>query len=253
MKYGVEASLKTIDVKTANDYQKIFSSEWPFLKIHSKGKVTVDINGSSEIVVETHNLGYVPVFLVWIQSADGTEVEMSGPWLTMDDTKLVFQQADYGGSYEITLFYYIFRHDLMETFHAPFISENTKKSSNSALSDIGIKMTVKGKDVKSKDPRDFVIHSSFKTLPIHMQGHGSQNVGAFPSSLDVTIYHNVGYAPLTFFFLKAPGATKWQAVQTFIGGYVTMDSVKSRLLFLLAEGTWEYAYIIFKDPLTIGG
>jgi len=256
MKTGIEASLKNIDVKTALDYQKLFSSEWPMLKIAFHGTATVDLNGAADVTLFTHGLGYVPVFLIWVQSNDGTEVTMNSiNQFKIDNDKLICHQEDWGGAFEVTIFYYIFRHELLTNFQAPFVEQNVKPATSSMVSDVGIKIALKGKSVKSTDPRDFVVHSSYKNLPIHQQGYGSQTIPAPPPfvAVDVTIYHNLGYAPLTFFYLKRAGQNYWEQIHSSQETAVDLDSLKAHFVALTVAGVQEYAYIIFKDPLTLGG
>lgn len=61
VKYGIKVSEPGHDVKTADDINLSLKTDLTMLKVVASG--SVNLNGDQEI---THNLGYVPQFLVFI-------------------------------------------------------------------------------------------------------------------------------------------------------------------------------------------
>ena len=63
--YGIKISKPGFDVKTAGFGDLIFHSDYPVLKIKSQGtgQITYTHDGAgNDILVETHDLGYEPLF-----------------------------------------------------------------------------------------------------------------------------------------------------------------------------------------------
>lgn len=101
--YGMKVSEVGYDVKTAADKNLILKTGMNLLKVVASGSVS--INSAVEI---THNLGYVPQFLVfWNDVANGKTYLCTGhkTWVVAraDTTKLYIS-----GSTGDTAYYYIF-------------------------------------------------------------------------------------------------------------------------------------------------
>jgi|SaaInlLV_10m_DNA_2_1039722.scaffolds.fasta_scaffold00542_4 hypothetical protein len=76
--YGIKIAKEGFDY-IDGDNNLIFNSVYPLLKIQSSGSGTLTLSsGAGSKTVVTHNLGYLPMFYVWINYADitsGTEIE----------------------------------------------------------------------------------------------------------------------------------------------------------------------------------
>lgn len=80
--YGIKVSSTGIDVKTATDLQKILSSEFNQFKIYLQDNfsITVPGGGSGEgSITIPHNLGYVPAFKVYVESAPDSGKKFLSP------------------------------------------------------------------------------------------------------------------------------------------------------------------------------
>lgn len=76
--YGIKIAKEGYKYTNA-DNRLVFNSQYPLLKIKSSGSGTLTLSsGAGSKTVVTHNLGYLPMFYVWINYCDissGTEVE----------------------------------------------------------------------------------------------------------------------------------------------------------------------------------
>jgi len=76
--YGIKISKSGYDYSDA-DNRLIYNSDYPLLKILAKGTGTLTLSsGGDSKTVYTHNLGYKPMFYLWINYIDintGDEVE----------------------------------------------------------------------------------------------------------------------------------------------------------------------------------
>jgi len=82
MAYGIKVSQTGHDVKTCDDKDLVFSSDWNTFKIKQSGivycenipcgnyDIGVFMPGEKEVIID-HNLGYVPVLLAYADYGDG--------------------------------------------------------------------------------------------------------------------------------------------------------------------------------------
>jgi hypothetical protein len=112
--YGFKISKEGKDVKTATGDDLIMEAEDTMIKVFSSG--TVEVKFSDGIIEITHNLGYVPCFLVYYQEYDGvmrlatgyfSGFDFSGAFASADEEKISFIV---GSLTDIPVYYYIF-HD----------------------------------------------------------------------------------------------------------------------------------------------
>lgn len=205
--WGMKASQLGYDVTTAADYQLLYSSQWPLLKIESQGTVTINDLGADQVIY-THNLGYAPMF--WIFDVSGSNGGYAGNFTPavlpesfgVNGTELKYF-SNFVGSGSHTIRYYIFRLDLDTAFTAPTI--NLSPGSATILDNYGIKIAGPGKDVGSTDYRDFVVHSNTRSPMVHkVQAQtitGSDN-SFYSPGYSATFTHDMGYNPLFFAFVK---------------------------------------------------
>lgn len=252
--YGIKVSQRGFDVKTAADYQMVFSSSWPLLKIHSQGSFTIN-DTTQDVTIATHNLGYVPMFWVfdtsaWQDPLDANRSKIASPsessYLAMNSTDLKWQgltRAGGGSPGTLTGYYFIFRYDLLTTFTAPIFQSSG--ATIGAVGDYGLKASLSGKSINSADLRDYSVHSSARSPMIHMTGN-------YALTASQTITHNLGYPPMFFVYVKQDlwGDGRYQMANTADDSSISATNTTLTITMLLG-GTGTVAYAIFKDPILL--
>ncbi len=197
---GVKTSLKGYDVNTCADYELLFSSSWPVLKIEAQGTYTIN-DASIDQDIYTHNLGYVPMFFGYEVSGNTSYLNIKNTYFSATSTKLRWLGGTEGhpaGS--ITMCYYIYRYSMSTNFTANSIK--TSSTSKNVINDCGVKISKDGKNITSTESRDFVLHSSYRTLQIHKTVAFTESSTGWGR----TISHYLGYEPLfLFYFESLPG------------------------------------------------
>lgn len=259
MTWGMKASQLGYDVTTAADYQLLYSSEWPLLKIEAQGTVTIT-NLAADQVLYTHNLGYVPMFWIFDTSGgsgglDGNlDTYAFGPGFGANSTNLKYFGDGFTAGTR-TIRYYIFRLDLDTSFTAPTI--NLSPGSQTIVDGYGIKVAGPGKDVSSTDYRDFVVHTNTRSPMVHMVESKVLSTSS-PSdpffsapAYKGTWTHNLGYSPLYFAFLKDYAASGYYTPLVPGNGNhgITRDS--NSLVVHTSLTNQRVSVVLFKDQLLI--
>lgn len=250
--FGMKVSLKGFDVLTAADYQLLFTTAWPLLKIEKQGSFTVS-DMTTDTVITTHDLGYAPMFMVYatgLYAANSVSL-LTGPPVSIDANDLTWfgdYQSWYAGS--ITLYYYIFRYDMTTNFDADIF--NQVEAAGSVDQDYGIKITKAGKDYSSTDLRDFVLHSDARSLQIQKSYHKVEAAAPWSE----VVAHGLSYSPFFLWYQKD--------IYTYGGGVHTnyweligasdqerTGYVDDTLVYLSSLATGDLFFVVFKDPFIL--
>jgi len=225
----IRVSVEGQDVREVPDWQALFSSEYPLLKIAYQGDFVCDTSTLSPQTIVAHGLGYAPMFFIWVNWEDYsgdpgyagiTAMATSGAntLFRMDNTHLWFEALSTapGG---LRIRYMVFHQDLDEQYDFSNIATATKPYGN--LTAYGIKATPVGFDASEEsDMRNFSIHTATRSMPIHMirqyQSTGSPYVFS----------HGLGYPPFTVHWQKFDANPYWQLFGSAAGDsfLVTTDS-----------------------------
>jgi len=73
MAIGIKVSKKDVDVKAAGINDLSIDSTMPALKVFQSGSGVVQANGSSGSVVIPHDLGYIPIFVVYMEESPNSQ------------------------------------------------------------------------------------------------------------------------------------------------------------------------------------
>lgn len=257
MSYGLKVSRQGYDVNSASDRQLAFSSEWPLLPIEAEGTFTIENGETYDEVIYTHNLGYEPVFYVWEENDSklypGGKLYVYNFYVTT--TALHINDSTFTDS---TIHWKIFRRPLKTNYDSGTLISTDTTEEDSA--DYGIKVSLPGKGVSSTDKRDFGVRSDVRQFMIHMSGYDED-------IYEKTITHNLGYRPMYWLYFASPDALGrnpegayslvpsaddmvWEITTTtfywwFTAGYLD-DPV-------LGDYVFDWAYILFKDPINESG
>jgi hypothetical protein len=251
--YGIKASQKGYDVKTCADYELLFSAGWPLLKIEKQGSFTVN-DKTANVQITTHDLGYAPMFMIF--SPEGVNGASTQSRFQTLPVMASATDLKWFGAYwsepagSVTLYYYIFRYPLTTNFTANTLHDEA--TSKVLVDDYGVKISKSGSDVDSTDMRDFVIHSSCRSLQVHKSFYKAETAGSWSE----TITHDLTYEPFFLFYLKdvygyGDGATLnyWQMIDARAQeeyGYADTTSV-----YVGAIPKGDISVIIFKDPFSL--
>ena len=76
--WGFKIAKTGYDVKTCEDNHLVYSSQYPQLKMHSSGSGTYTATGATLLgfstTLTTHNLGYRPFFILWVDTGSGYRI-----------------------------------------------------------------------------------------------------------------------------------------------------------------------------------
>ena len=249
--HGIKVSQRDYDVRTAKDYKLEYSSSFPMMPIIASGEF--DIGNNVGATIFTHNLGYVPMWLILHEDTGGSfgngaagQSHMVDNFLNnffdMSTTALV-HNGD-GGATTVKGRYYIFGIDLEKDFTAPIIASSTEELDTTSDADLyGIKVAKDGKSVFSTDLRDFTIHSGTRSPMIH-----SVDSAQYPASA-VTIDHNLGYIPFPFLFWEFnANAPNWQHIPS---QSVSVTSTQATFTNSSGGSSDNYSLVLLKEPLSV--
>lgn len=252
---GIKVAQKEYSADSAADYQMLFTSEWPLLKIEKQGSVTI-ADKTQDVTITTHDLGYAPMFLVYaiggIFGDHGTNAELlTGPPVRINDSTLKwFGAYDSQGAGSITLYYYIFRYPLTTNFNGELLSATA--ASKESGGDQGLKMVQTGKDTASSDLRNYVVHTDARNLQIHKSFNKNQAAENWTEN----VAHGLTYEPFFLFYLKDVygygGGTilnYWQLIGA--GDQETKAYGDTSYIRCASVPKGEMFLAIFKDPFSL--
>lgn len=190
---GIKMSQPGWDVRRAGDANTYFSSSWPWLKIDSEP--VIGLTSTSGII--NHTLNYPPFVMAWSNTRG----------LIMDSLTISSKKITIAGTAGENILCRIFRNPLNVSYksdvvHAALVPEGTPDTSH------GIKVSKPGKDVSSKDLRDFTIHSGTRSPLVHevrFEKLGTIAGGDYSGIHGLKYASDLPYSPLYFVFYSADG------------------------------------------------
>ena len=256
---GLKVSRIGFDVNEASDKQLAFNSEWTLLPIEAEGDfdVTDDMYGLTSVDIFTHNLGYAPVFMVCAYMNNGETIDDISGMIDVycNSTKLYgVVSADYDQTTFVRkpvnchIHWKIFRRDIVTQYSSPNI--NITDATKEKDGDYGFIMTLPGKDIRSKDLRDFSIRSDVRQLMVAKSGYTQNTRGE-------NVYHGLGYKPMYLFYIERDhlgniGNGTFKITGT--ADDARISSTEDTLTYSFnTYSTQNVAYILFKDTLMANG
>jgi len=182
---GIRITRSGSDVRDAADYQYSFNSDWPSLQIVYDKQIDVTYTGTT--VVVKHNLGFVPFVLPFKGQVINDYSAFS--W---DKTNFYFTAS---ASLDIKCF----NIDITKNVTYPLITIPDNIKVDGYDKNYGIKVTKYGKNIKSDDLRDFILHS---------RGQSPAQLTVLTSTTGLITYTNpAGYSPMSFGFYQLPDSS----------------------------------------------
>lgn len=238
--YGIKASRTGYDIATASDKQLAFTSDAPLLPIEAEGEITINAPSGGGIVsqdIYTHNLGYTPVFI--IDRLSGYEYFFP-LWGKCNKSKIWFEGYLADGE-NTTLRWRIFRRPIETNFTTKIV--NSSDATKGLDDDYGVIVSLPGKDISSKDKRDFSIRSDCRQLMVAKSGYIGEDVGS------LTVSHNLGYKPMYLVYIGVygeDGVYRMASQADDLSLTVTDTSVE----ITVYTPPWpKVGYILFRDTL----
>lgn len=232
---GVKMSNIGWDVKSAGDANLYFSSSWPMLKIEAT-------DTASQGSTVKHSLNYPPLAFAW-NPVDGLSV-------CAVDSGVVYLPQLGSTPYR----YFIFRQPVNVAYQSPVV-KGPLQNPTLADNDFGMRFVKDGKELSSKDLRDFTLHSSARSPLLHavITGNlGALGAGDFAGITGLKWVPDLPYRPVYFVFYSADGTT-WNPVSTVsaIPPRVNFDTLDKGIVLNAAGLTGQGSIILLKDPLDL--
>lgn len=242
MDYGIKVSEEGYDVKTAGDKNLSLKTGFSLLNVFDEGSIT----GASPLETISHDLGYEPQFLAWIDDGAGVKADGSGLITGIDtfaygsvNSSDLLISTENGGDIK----YYIF-YEPLTTGTAPALT---------STNDYGIKVSKEGYDVKTANILQLTFHSEKNSIKIALSGDSSNTVN---TSYNFSISHGLNIVPGYLLFFEVDNSGKWWSeneTDTLSGKSVKLNSwTTSTSLVARATSssscTVKIKYYILADP-----
>jgi len=244
--FGLKVSQQGYDVKTCADKEMLLHSSFKHLKIYMEGSFTGKTAGQT---IATHNLGYVPIFLVYGISTNSYVMPTFLEDMVYYSSPLVNSTNLIQGATPLTSgYYYIFQEQLNQNY-SPVNVQTTATSQGTQVADYGVKASKSTYDVKTATVKNLIMTSGRKAAGEEARLHivHSITTGDLPGVAgNTTITHNLGYVPMVLWYLLLDPATRWQMVTNATDSSISITTTTTVLG--LTGYTGKYACVIFKDP-----
>jgi hypothetical protein len=241
--YGIKVSEPGYDVNTAGDKNLSLKTGMTLLKVFSSG--TTSLSGTwTEI---THNLGYVPQFLVYVKD---TTPNPDAFYLGTADLGTAVARADTSKVYikqqnanQTEAYYYIF-YEPADTGTAPSIV---------STNDYGMKVSKDGYSVHTANILQQTFNSEKNSLKIALEGDTSSTANG---SRTVTVAHGLSVIPAYFVLYEVENSGRWYPnfTEDDVHGAIvkawTDDTNLNVQITTTSSQTVKIKYYILIDPIT---
>lgn len=199
--YGIKVSEPGFDVNSASDENLSLKSGMTLLKVFDTSTVALSA-GFTEV---THNLGYVPQFLVFVKD---TALTPDGVYLATADQGIAVARADTTKLYikqnsatQTEALYYIF-YEPTDTGTAPSVVSTNK---------YGIKVSVDGVNVRDANILQQTFNSEKNSLKIASDGEVTSTASG---TRTVSEAHGLSVVPGYFAFYEVSNDGNWYPMFT---------------------------------------
>lgn len=248
MTKGILVTQEGVDVRDAQDSQKVLDSRWKSWELAEELVFTMpqlqQTSGFQEIY--KHGLTFLPAFDIY-DTVLGKYILGSdnlGAGLVSDTNRIGFQgfYSDDGWSNHKCVLR-LFNLDPSQNYTAPIVQ--TLPSKESTTQSIGIKVLRDNSEMKEGELSHFALNTKSKSLQIQKTGLTTANLG---TDFIATIKHALGYPP-TYLAAYCDPSRAWisaidpdflPVIGSADGDVITFSGAQSALI-----GT--FAYIIFKE------
>lgn len=253
MSDGIRVALPGVDVNTAPDYNLVFSSEWPNLKIAANPTVPLPSSSSNDVVIYTHNLGFVPAAIPFIGLPNTAELSIPLDSLNLSQYILADTQNIYffGNTPPPTdLGLLIFAIDITKPFTAPIINAGYSQTAvNNSNVQYGIRVAKVGYDCSNPDVRKFILRSDCRSPMVHAVAPGPvEPVTGFSYT------HDLPYNPIFFSFIQQnTSSNRYVSIVSSGGSIANMQVAGNTITVAKGENVsgLNASIVVLQDPFII--
>ena len=245
---GIKVSQPGFNAKTASATQLIFDSSWPAIPtiFSSTGTLT-----SSTSYTIAHNLGFVPFTRVFILDSSKNVILNSFAFASsysIDETNIYLTNVDNTDGY----YYYINCYNIDLTVDIDYPSLPTIAVNNAYDNNFGVKITKPDKDSHSRNPRDYILHTRYRSPLIQ-----AIKTEATMDSVNVTgtggtiQYVNKSGTPIWSYGFVRGAANTYQYAPYYSQAYpsTTSDGITTYITYSTSAGSVGATLVILRDPL----
>lgn len=249
-KNGIRVALPGTDVSTAPDYNLVFSSDWPNLKIGANPTVGLSTATSTDQVIYTHNLGFIPAFIPFIGFPNTAELTVPldvnnlGQFVTADANNIYF----IGDTPPVNMGLLIFVIDITQPFTAPVINTGSSGPAvNSSNVQYGIRVAKAGRDISDLDVRHFILRSDCRSPMVHAVA-----TGMIQQTVGFSYTHDLSYNPIFFAYQQVSASnTQWALVTSQNFGLQTQGNTITLDAGTAVTTNLPASIVILQDPFII--
>lgn len=226
------------------------------IKEFTRGSASIAENDTTSPYEITHNLGYIPFFIVYVLNPS------TNNWQVIPHYLNAFSVPDYAALSDTTKIYITNYTATTTTFKWIIFYDNIVGSSSITLTESNkvVKITKTGIDALSdKDPNNYIFHSDLNTLKIIKEGNvdiSGTGVGSY------SFAHSSPVSEITSFLVYCkfpdgttafiPGGTGVFAKNEVTQFVSDLEMSATEFTFNLGSytGTYKFKYYIFEVPLS---
>lgn len=258
---GIQISQPFKSVDSAADYEFLFNSAYPSLSVAYEETVTTALatSGNTILPTITHNLGYVPLTMMWTTLGDTSSTNMVDfryPYITSTqaygDTFSLgsFSDPTTGAPYatDQTAYFHFKCYNVDMTVQKTYDFIKIAGASVNYDPDIGMKIAKEGKDIDSGDMRDFILHTRCQA-PLLLSVVTQESQQGTPGNFTITYNNPSGYTPWVFGF-----ASNTSTDSQYDPAYLRAGSPPRMYFNNASSFTVNYqgskaALVVLRDPL----
>lgn len=251
--FGIKVSQSGYNAFTAPDYALAFSSSWPQLPIAAEFIQTIaPFNGGGapytyNPITFTHKLGYPAFARVWI-SGTGTGLSTGHVAGDVYNLKTSTNSVTYSSpastnnlSDRITVFIRVYALNITQA--VSYAYKQPPVISTPYDPNYGIKIVKEGKDIASKDMRDFILHSRCQSPQVD-----SVLIGTSGQTISYT--NTTGYTNWVFGFGSFNSGTSFVPARTDATQSPPQLTISNNVYSIGASGMIPII-VVLRDPLFV--
>lgn len=250
---GIKVAQPGYDIRTAKDYELLFNSSWPTIAIAFDQTVTLTSNGVGLIQPYAHNLGFIPLAMVWEFTSSAMTAQQGRIFPSVDQNFIYFPILTPSTTYYFNIKCY----NLNITIPQNYIYIQSAAVNTPYNSSFGIKVAKQNQSIQSNDMRNFILHSrcaSPQVLSVVTQATPYNSATGIGNNGGTLTYTNQqGYTPWAFGYAQVTnvsyGATVYEWSPPTAQAYPKLFFNGNVMTLPLSPTTSNGSLVVLRDPL----